>query len=482
LTAPSVAKVFADYRGAGHVTAPAGFGKTHLIAEAVSYGATPVLVLTHTFAGVNALRRKMSELRVPGGTFQLETIASWSLKLCLSFSKTAGWTVERPASDQWSKLYSACAHLVAQPFIRTILRASYSNIYVDEYQDCSTAQHALIVALSNVVPCKVVGDALQGIFDFSDDAAVDWDADVTPAFPRVGQLSVAHRWNRAGAPRLADWIAQVRARLEVGAVIDLTRGLPPEVTLELARDADALMRYQITKCKTFDCASGETVVAIHKGDPTHKRRCQKLAQSTGGRFSAIDEVEGRDLFAAVKRRGRCENANERLKAIVELAADCMTGISTALPEQTRRGEFARVRLNTRNPELTEKANACLAADDREVAATIEFLSAIRTTTGVKLYRGDLFHRMMGVLRKQLASPSMSVDEAAESYQAEFRHLGRMMGRRVVGTTLLVKGLEFDHAIVLDAASLRRRDFYVAITRGAKSLTILSTASRINPPD
>ena len=47
--------------------------------------------------------------------------------------------------------------------------------------------------------------------------------------------------------------------------------------------------------------------------------------------------------------------------------------------------------------------------------------------------------------------------------------------KLIGTTLLVKGLEFDHAIVLDAASLTRKELYVALTRGARSVTIISSS-------
>ena len=48
--------------GNGYVVAPAGFGKTHTIAQATSLSTGRQLVLTHTHAGVNALRKKMRAL------------------------------------------------------------------------------------------------------------------------------------------------------------------------------------------------------------------------------------------------------------------------------------------------------------------------------------------------------------------------------------------------------------------------------------
>src|SRR4029077_19548381 len=82
-TVPDLSEFLAAYRGTGYLVAPAGFGKTHLIAEAGSTSANRQLVLTHTYAGVNVLRRKMRDLRVSAKSFRVDTIASWALRLSL---------------------------------------------------------------------------------------------------------------------------------------------------------------------------------------------------------------------------------------------------------------------------------------------------------------------------------------------------------------------------------------------------------------
>ena len=70
----------------------------------------------------------------------------------------------------------------------------------------------------------------------------------------------------------------------------------------------------------------------------------------------------------------------------------------------------------------------------------------------------------------------TLSEAANLYQREMRHAGRPIShRKLIGTTLLVKGLEYDHAVILDADALDAKDLYVAMTRGSKSLTIIGTA-------
>ena len=48
-------KILAEFPSKGYVIAPAGYGKTHLIALAVNESSHRQLILTHTFAGVNSI-------------------------------------------------------------------------------------------------------------------------------------------------------------------------------------------------------------------------------------------------------------------------------------------------------------------------------------------------------------------------------------------------------------------------------------------
>ena len=159
----------------------------------------------------------------------------------------------------------------------------------------------------------------------------------------------------------------------------------------------------------------------------------------------------------------------------------MTGVAQSLPAGTVRGERVHIRANTRNPEAARSANAYLVAPTSGAMACL--LLEIRRAANVRVIRADLFNRALGVLSKHLLHPKLSLAEAAEKYHGEFRHKGRPVGhRRLIGTTLLVKGLEFHHAIVLDAESLSKKELYVALTRGARSLTIISTTSVLNPAE
>lgn len=476
---PELSEILAAYGATGYVVAPAGFGKTHLIAASLCHAARRKLVLTHTYAGVNALRRKLRLLRVPAGNCRIDTIASWSLRLALSYPAASGWTEKRPPPDRWTELYQACSRMLDCGFVRRIVRASYGGLYVDEYQDCSRSQHDIVLKLARDLPCRILGDPLQGIFDF-DGQPIDWDCDVATTFERIGQLDTPHRWQNAGAPALGAWLREVRDALENRRPIDLTAARAIRLNI-VNGDATRLLIAQGNTCRHFQCDGRDSVIAIHTGEPTYKAKCHQLAKKLSGMYTSIEEIEGRDLFLFVRKLQRATTDQARMKHTIALGGMAMTGLSENLPAGTERGERMDIRDNTRNPHIARAGNAYLA--DGTSGNLAALLLAIRQTTGVHVARADLFNRAVGVLKKHSMSPHLTLAEAAEKYQTQFRYRGRPMGRRrLIGTTLLVKGLEFDHAIVLDAASLARKELYVALTRGAKSLTVVSSESTLNPAD
>jgi len=180
------------------VTLPAGAGKTELIAAAVAKVAAQggaSLVLTHTHAGVDALRRRMERFGVSSSQVVVRTIDSWSYDLIAHFPTLAGIAV--PATPDWSKVadyHRAAGRAVGAKAVGRMLKVSYTNLFIDEYQDCLTNQHALALALSAVVPTAVLGDPLQCLFNFGTNRPVDWDLDVLPNFPAV---AVSYRPRRS---------------------------------------------------------------------------------------------------------------------------------------------------------------------------------------------------------------------------------------------------------------------------------------------
>ena len=425
----------------------------------------------------------MRLLNVSGKSYHIDTIASWALRLSLSYSGKSGWRDQRPANDeQWNALYDACTRLLDQGFIRRIVKASYDGVYVDEYQDCSVAQHAIVVKLARDLPSRILGDPLQGIFDFGQENPVHWRRDVEDNFVRLGGLEVPHRWIQVGANRLGAWLNDVRQYLEQGQPIDLRVNRPNTVrVVETSADHQVLLQSQGNTCRYFTCDRTQSVIAIHKGSQEYKAKCHNLSRNLSGRFSSIEEVEGKRLFSFVQEMERAQTNAARLRGGIEFAKACMTAVGQNLPAGTARGEHVAIRTKTRNPEAARSANEYLVEPTSKNLAA--FLLAVKGIEGVRVFRADLFNRALGVLGKHASHPNLSLAESAERYHGEFRHMGRpIRRRRLIGTTLLVKGLEFDHAIVLDATSLSKKELYVALTRGARSLTIVTTKPVLNPAD
>ena len=455
----------------GYVIAPAGYGKTHLIAMAVKAATKRQLILTHTFAGVNSIKTKMTALGVPSSKYQIDTIASWSLRLCLAYPKTSGWKAEHPTNKQWKKLYECCSGFLGKQFFRRVVAATYTGVYVDEYQDCSDLQHSLVCALAEFLPCRILGDPMQAIFDFGGDEGkpVDWAVSVYPTFTCLGQLETPWRWKMAGDPRLGDWLKKARETLEQGQKIDLLNGLP-----DCVKRAYTTPEYLSSKqySSLMDLLGHQdSVIALHSGDQQSKNKTHLLARTMGGRFSSIEEVEGKELHSFVKKLGAAKTAKAGFLLAVEFAKKCFTGVAKALTAGTQKGDVAKQSKATKYPLVLHAANAYLNSPTSVHLKT--FFLELKANAETSAYRRDLLYRFLNVLKIHIDGAGENLTEAANLYQRDMRHTGRPIShRKLIGTTLLVKGLEYDHAVILDADALDAKDLYVAMTRGSKTLTII----------
>ena len=459
----------------GYVIAPAGYGKTHLIALAVRASRGRQLILTHTFAGVDSIKVKLNGLGVPASKYQVDTIASWSLRLCLAYPRTSGWKTENPTSKQWNKLYECCSGLLGKKFIRHVVAATYAGVYVDEYQDCSDLQHTLVCALAEFLPSRILGDPMQAIFDFDEGKPVDWDVSVYPSFGCLGQLETPWRWEKAGQPKLGAWLKEARVRLEQGLKIDLLNGLPPCVKRAYTDPQYLSSKQYSSLCDLL--GHSDSVIALHGGDQQSKNKTHLLARTMSGRFSSIEEVEGKDLHSFLKKFGAEKIVQAGFLLALEFAKKCFTGVGDALTAGTKRGEVTMQRKGTKDPLVLHAANAYL---NKPTSSHLRsFFLALKANPETSAYRRDLLYRFLNVLKMHIDGEGATLSEAANLYQREMRHTGRPIShRKLIGTTLLVKGLEYDHAVILDADALDAKDLYVAMTRGSKSLTIIGTSRHL----
>jgi hypothetical protein len=448
------------------VVAPAGCGKTHLIAEAVrAQEAGRQLILTHTHAGVRSLRDKLRLLGVPSRCYNVETIAGFALKYAVSFPHTSGLTNFMPVAKEWKEVYEPARKIFSSSVGNHILRSSYSGLYVDEYQDCTLIQHELIKKLAEVLPCRIVGDPLQGIFDFEDSPLVDWSKDVFSNFEILPELNKPWRWMR-GDKKLGEWLLTVRTRLVNGETIDM------QTAPAAVRHSFLTVKNQTDAC--YRCPKDGTVVAIHR----MPQQAHYVAQKLGGKFDSMEEIEGKDLLSWSEQFEK-STGSARAIAVIDFASKCMTQVSIELSRIK-----TKLSLNETNITAGLRKNIPIAqaltdvVNSRELEMTLKAMLLIEQIPGRVLYRRELWNDMKRAIKELETGTYASLREAAWKVRDRGRVLGRKPAHRTVSRTLLIKGLEFDHAIVLDADALGTKELYVAMTRGCKSLIVLSSSRNL----
>ena len=203
--AESLAVQLANHKCAS-VVAPAGCGKTYLISESVSHTKGCQLVLTHSHAGKSAITTRMRDMRIPVDRYRVETLDSLALNYARAFPKLGEVTKESLESFNWPAICRGAAKALGKTPVQNVIQATYTGIFVDEYQDCDKPQHELVVSLAQLLPCRILGDPLQAVFrPLHKGEALSWP-DAISAFPQIGTLSTPHRWKKRS--RWAAWLKQ----------------------------------------------------------------------------------------------------------------------------------------------------------------------------------------------------------------------------------------------------------------------------------
>jgi DNA helicase-2/ATP-dependent DNA helicase PcrA len=462
---------------AGSVVAAAGCGKTEQIARATGYGEGRRLVLTHTHAGVDALRKRLKDNHVSSTRFAIDTIAGWCLRYAASYPSRSRLTVVEPKGEEgWTSVYDATLKLLVSGAINQVLRASYSGVFVDEYQDCGGLQHQVVSALATLLPVCVFGDPLQAIFDFNGQAPVDWNTDVFPHFPCIRRLTKPHRWHSLGNTDMANWLEKVRSALDTGRPIDFG-DKPNCVSWEWLPDQPGPRQSKIVAaCLSAMTLEGELVVI---GDPINLNAraliAKKLAKQS---FSNIEPIDCKSVYVAAEKLDT-DNGQKRFEATLDFLEQCMSGIS--------RADFVRAVASRRTggklgaAKFGNLVDLGLAlqtgAGDDVCLALIESFTRL---PNAYIFRREMLSAMRSALRMTSAGETPRLGDAIWYVQNRIRHAGRRIAHRSVGSTLLVKGLEFANVIVVHSPNMNRKDWYVALTRATRTIKVLSPKKRFTP--
>ncbi len=450
---------------------PAGAGKTHVVAALAAVAAEQgdrALVLTHTNAGVDVLRRRLRRFGVSSAAARVDTIASWSFDIIRHYPVLSGLAVG--AEPDWKrsrKYYAAAVAAVRTAAIRAVLRASYGLVVVDEYQDCVIEQHGLVLALQESLPVCVFGDPLQNIFSFGDNVTVKWGNDVTGTWPALTLPTHPWRWDGHNVA-LGQWLIGIRNDLYAGQPIDL-RNAP--LTWKVASPQTS-----VNACFAQAKANG-SIVAIAQWP----NECASVAARTNGSYGMMEELEGSFMlkFAAIVDGDQPQLiASETLK----FAKSCMSNVAAKLNSTvaTKLGKGEPVaHLSRPGAERPLQLLTGLLSDASPTRIR-ETLVAISQLEGTRLYRREAWRDTLEALNVVAAGSDLTVSQALSRVRNRVRIVGRVREARVISRPLLIKGLEYDHAIVLNAERYSATELYVALSRGRKSLTAVSRDRYLRP--
>lgn len=421
----------------GTVTSPAGCGKTQKIANALTQhsDAKPILVLTHTNAGVAALRGRLDRLRVPPKAYRLQTIDGWAMRVVRTFPSRSGFDPSKlvEAAIEYRGIRDAASRLLEAGHIGDVLEASYNRLIVDECQDCSIRQLAIVHYAAQSLPTAVLGDPMQAIFGFGNDPLAHWEDHVLKYFPLLAELTTPWRWINADTDQFGRWLLAARQKLMRGEAIDL-RGAPAEVTwVQLDGTNDHERRLAAARTRAPD--QDGTVLVI--GESTSPPSQREIARQTPGAVT-IESVDLRDVVEFARDLDLA--APDALDRVVDFASKVM--INVGAPDLLRRVDILRRGTARKEPSDVERAAlAFQAAPSTSAAANL--LGEIGREGGVRAHRPAVLVACLKALRTCDGTDGNTLYDTAVRGREQNRIVGRTLPRRAVGSTLLLKGLEAD---------------------------------------
>jgi DNA helicase-2/ATP-dependent DNA helicase PcrA len=214
------------------------------------------------------------------------------------------------------------------------------------------------------------------------------------------------------------------------------------------------------------------------GDPTNLNGRAMIAKKLAKQgFSNIEPIECKTVYAAAKKL--TTSGTKRFEGTLDFLAKCMSGISRAdfvkaVASRKAGGKLGTAQFgNLVDLGLTLRNGAgfdsCL--------ALIEAFNQHPTT---HVFRREMLSAMRSALKIAMSSENADLADAIWQVQNKVRHSGRRIAYRSVGSTLLVKGLEFANVVVVHSPNMSRKDWYVALTRATHTLRVLSPQKRFSP--
>jgi superfamily I DNA/RNA helicase len=483
------------------IVAPAGYGKTHTIAECLKHTTGKQLILTHTHAGVASIKEKIKKENVPPASYRVDTISSFSQRYVEAFY-TKGDKPEQDSKDYHRFIAQNAQGIFQSKIVAAVVRQTYSGLFVDEYQDCSKLQHQMISCLSRIIPTRILGDPLQGIFDFNGDA-VDFDKDLVE-FEKFPELETPHRWHQKGNnQRLGDIIKGFRELLQNGHPIVLTPDndngfhVVPVKENDI-RNPESTYRKGIEKL--IDNPRGDPAFnslllivpeyfAIKDGDKVLKggifERAALRAQIDYKKsLRLLEAIDDKSFYSLAKKSDLfLQKLPKERTPIKKLRKEILDGLFNKTDLDIW---FSETGLKRKKDEADKAKSASIQAQIDDLIRTpssdclLCVILELKNELRLKFKREEIVYCFIKCLR--LADiDQMSIYESMKKSRNVVRRVGRKVHGTCLGTARLTKGLEFDTVAILDADKFDcPKSLYVALSRSCKKLVIFTSNTTLSP--
>ncbi|MCX6157143.1 MAG: AAA family ATPase [Ignavibacteriae bacterium] len=455
--------------------APAGFGKTHAIAECLNHSKDKgkQLILTHTHAGVASIKEKIKKQGISNSSYSVETIMSFAQKYTLSFYNGS----DIPKQDNSEKYYPFLIEKATELFklnpIKQIIVNSYKGLFVDEYQDCTLSQHKLILALSESLKTRILGDYLQGIYGFNSENLVDLeDTVIMGEFAETKyELDEPQRWLRGNNTNLGSDLYLIRNSLLKKMEIDLEK----YSSIELHKCSDI---YEEKYNVILDIIKNENNLLIIDPITTNIHSRIKFIQRFNNIPSLVESIYDKDFYKTSSIADKITEDN--VIPMLSLLCDFLFN-KTEVNKWLKRAGLVKKKNDNDKTILKPLENILNILQDKYSSALFSIaLKEVYKLPNIKCYRKELFYTFCKAL-EQAEYGNITVFIAMTNIRNLISRMGRKLFGKSVGTTLLTKGLEFDTVLIINAHKFDSpKHLYVALTRASKRLIIFTEKTKLNP--
>ena len=346
--------------------------------------------------------------------------------------------------------------------------------------------------MSEELPTHLLGDPLQGIFDFAQ-PIVDFEKDLL-SFKHYDFLQIPWRWKNAGKETLGELILDMRQSLLNNRSANLVTNKEAGYfihNVQIQQRQEFFLQMLGPFLKDLSQRSNSILVIFPsyidcKGIPrgTVSDRCSAKPQiDVLNEFTLIEAIDDTSYYKCAKSLDYLLENLPRARKPYKRLSDILDDLSFKNSDITDWISDKRVKVkrdNTKKVKAEALSNVVSSIIKCPSYRTlIELFTMIKSDLRWKAKRADIFSSVFRCL-KMANENATSVLEEMKKHKNRIRQVGRRIEGHCIGTTLLTKGLEFDTVVLIEADKMKSsKDFYVAISRACKEVHIFTTSSTLH---